>query len=50
MKKLNWTISPHFIIELDKDGNPVQVMVNSTTTNGQMTKENINNILKPRKK
>jgi hypothetical protein len=34
---------------LDKHENPVQAMVNSTVTNGQMTRENINNNLKLRK-
>ncbi len=49
MKKFKWTEGPHFIIKLDKHGNPVQVTVNSTVTNGQMTKENSNNNLKLRK-
>jgi hypothetical protein len=48
MKKIIRTTGPHFIIELDKNGNPVIVTVSNTVTNGQMTKENINNILKPR--
>ena len=49
MEKIIRTIGPHFIIELDKNGNPVIVTVNSTVTNGQMTKENSNNNLKLRK-
>ncbi len=49
MKKLIWTTGPHFVIELDKNGNPVIVTVNSTVTKGQITKENSNNNLKPRK-
>lgn len=50
MKKLIRTTGPHFVIELDKNGNPVIVTVNSTVTNGQMTKENSSNNLKIRQK
>ena len=49
MKKLIRTTGPHFVIELDKNGNPVIVTVNSAVTKGQMTKENSNNNLKLRK-
>jgi hypothetical protein len=50
MKKLIRTTGPHFVIELDKNGNPVIVTVNSTVTNVQMTKENSSNNLKIRQK
>ncbi len=49
MKKIIRTTGPQFIIELDKNDNPDIVSVNSTVTNGQMTKENSNNNLKARK-
>jgi hypothetical protein len=48
MKKLIRTTGPHFVIELDKNGNPVIVTVNSNVTNGQTTQENSNNNLKLR--
>lgn len=44
MRKLIRSTDPHFEIVLDDNGNPILVKVNSTVVNGQMTKENSNNL------
>jgi hypothetical protein len=46
MRKLIRTTGPHFEIELDENGNLVQVSINRTIINGQKIEKNNTNNLK----